>query len=111
MSISEHPPCDDPLLLREWQALVDITPTAAHQVLMQLTDEDVRQLVGTFYGYMLSDEQAHRFLSTQQVTEHLSSSMFLWLRTVLGSSQQDLATLLARQHDICLLYTSPSPRD
>lgn len=104
MTSTEQPVCNNTLLLNEWQALIDITPPDAHAALSNLSDEDIRCLVDAFYRYMLEDEQANRFLNTRQVTEHLSASMFLWLRSVLGSAKRDLAALLARQHDIGVVH-------
>ncbi|MFT8210311.1 MAG: protoglobin domain-containing protein [Symbiopectobacterium sp.] len=54
---------------------------------------------------MLNDEYAHRYLNTRQVTEQLSISMFHWLRSVLGSSQRDLAALLSQQHHVGVVHT------
>lgn len=91
-------------LLSEWRTLVEITQPEAHALLISLSDDEVRYLVDRFYDYMLNDGHAHRYLNTRQVTEQLSISMFHWLRSVLGSSQQDLATLLAQQHHVGVVH-------
>lgn len=91
-------------LLSEWRTLVEITQPEAHALLISLSDDEVRYLVDRFYDYMLNDEHAHRYLTTRQVTEQLSISMFHWLRSVLGSSQQDLAALLSQQHHVGVVH-------
>lgn len=93
-------PLNYDIIKNEWQLLINNTNTATHQTLMSLSDEEVRQLVDAYYQYMLQDEKAKLFLSTTQVEERLSASMNNWLRKVLGSSCEDLATLITHQRNV-----------
>lgn len=94
----------DDLLFTEWQTLINQTPVAAHELLLSLSDKELHHLVTIFYDYMLSHTESALFLNTEQVNSRLSSSMFHWLRAVLGSSQQDLHELLAKQHEIGIVH-------
>ncbi|OAT31276.1 putative heme-regulated two-component response regulator [Buttiauxella brennerae ATCC 51605] len=88
------------IIKNEWQLLINKTNTTTHQVLIALTDEEIRTLVDAYYQYMLQDEKAKKFLSTTQVEERLSASMSNWLRKVLGSAHEDLSELVAHQHKV-----------
>ncbi len=94
----------DDLLFTEWQTLINQTPVAAHELLLSLSDKELHHLVTIFYDYMLSHTESALFLNIEQVNSRLSSSMFHWLRAVLGSSQQDLHELLAKQHEIGIVH-------
>ncbi|NDO82432.1 diguanylate cyclase [Citrobacter sp. NCU1] len=97
-------PGNDELLLTEWQALLRQTSPEVHEILTSLTDEEIRHLVTVFYDYMLSHAESALFLNTEQVATRLSHSMFHWLRSVLGSAQEDLHQLLAKQRDIGVVH-------
>ena len=75
-----------------------------YELLLSLSDKELHHLVTIFYDYMLSHTESALFLNTEQVNSRLSSSMFHWLRAVLGSSQQDLHELLAKQHEIGIVH-------
>lgn len=92
------------LLLKEWQALLRQTSPGVHDILMALTDQEVRYLVNIFYDYMLANAESALFLTTEQVSTRLSHSMFQWLRSVLGCSRQDLPELLKKQRDIGIVH-------
>lgn len=93
-------PLNYDIIKNEWQLLINKTNTTTHQVLIALTDEEIRTLVDAYYQYMLQDEKAKKFLSTTQVEERLSASMSNWLRKVLGSAHEDLSELVAHQHKV-----------
>ncbi|UGA49164.1 MULTISPECIES: diguanylate cyclase [Dickeya] len=92
------------LLLTEWQELVNLTPSGAHQLLSDLCEEELRQLVSVFYDYMLQDKQASLYLNTQKVADKLSESMYHWLRSVLGSAKGSLSVLLERQQQVGVIH-------
>ncbi len=92
------------LLLAEWQCLLRQTSPQTHETLNALTDDEIRHLVSTFYDYMLSHHESELFLNTEQVNTRLSHSMFHWLRSVLGSAQQDLQPLLEKQREIGIVH-------
>ncbi|OAT21559.1 putative heme-regulated two-component response regulator [Buttiauxella noackiae ATCC 51607] len=93
-------PLNYDIIKNEWQLLINNTNTATHQILMNLSDQEVWQLVDAYYQYMLQDEKAKLFLSTAQVEERLSASMNNWLRKVLGSSCEDLSELITHQRNV-----------
>ncbi|HHL2826212.1 TPA: diguanylate cyclase [Citrobacter murliniae] len=97
-------PVNDTLLLSEWQALLRQTPPEVHTLLTSLTDQEIRHLVTVFYDYMLSHAESALFLNTEQVSTRLSGSMFDWLRSVLGSAQEDISQLLAKQRNIGVVH-------
>lgn len=97
-------PVNDTLLLTEWQALLRQTPPEVHAILTSLSDEEIRHLVTVFYDYMLSHVESALFLNTEQVGTRLSGSMFDWLRSVLGSAQEDLSQLLTKQREIGVVH-------
>ena len=97
-------PVNDTLLLTEWQALLRQTPPEVHAILTSLSDEEIRHLVTVFYDYMLSHAESALFLNTEQVSARLSGSMFNWLRSVLGSAQEDLSQLLLKQREIGVVH-------
>lgn len=93
-------PLNYDIIKNEWQLLIDNTNNATHQILISLSDEEIKQLVNAYYQYMLLDEQAKLFLNTAQVEERLSLSMGKWLRKVLGSSREDLSELITHQREV-----------
>lgn len=97
-------PVNDTLLLTEWQALLRQTSPEVHTILTSLSDEEIRHLVSVFYDYMLSHAESALFLNTEQVSTRLSGSMFDWLRSVLGSANEDLSQLLAKQRKIGVVH-------
>ncbi|WP_270493067.1 diguanylate cyclase [Citrobacter gillenii] len=97
-------PANDTLLLTEWQALLRQTSPDVHTILTSLSDEEIRHLVTVFYDYMLSHAESALFLNTEQVSTRLSGSMFNWLRSVLGSAQEDLSQLLLKQREIGVVH-------
>ncbi|WP_437889386.1 diguanylate cyclase [Phytobacter sp. V91] len=92
------------LLLREWQDLLRQTSLDVHEILSALSDEEIHHLVNLFYDYMLTHKESALFLSTEQVSTRLSHSMFNWLRTVLGSTAEDVPELLAKQREIGIVH-------
>lgn len=92
------------LLLREWQDLLHQTSPKVHDILSDLTDEEIRHLVNVFYDYMLTHNESARFLNTEQVSTRLTHSMFHWLRSVLGSTLERIPELLAKQREIGIVH-------
>lgn len=90
----------DQLVSSEWQLLIELTSEPAHQLLMALTDADISLLVDDFYAYMLDDRDAGVFLSSEQVKTRLHATLAQWVKLVLSSSRQELATLIALQRKI-----------
>ncbi|MEG1419296.1 MAG: diguanylate cyclase [Citrobacter sp.] len=97
-------PVNNTLLLTEWQALLRQTSPDVHTLLTSLSDDEIRHLVTVFYDYMLSHAESALFLNTEQVSTRLSGSMFGWLRSVLGSAQEDLSQLLTKQREIGVVH-------
>lgn len=88
------------VIKNEWQSLIDETDHFTHNLLMSISDNEIKGLVNTYYQYMLQDEKAKSFLSTNQVEERLSESMEKWLRDILGCSGKDLSELITDQRKI-----------
>ncbi|HEY0209651.1 diguanylate cyclase [Acerihabitans sp.] len=90
----------DSLIVKEWRDLIAVTSDAAHSLLISLENEDIDLLVDDFYDYMLADDDARLFLSSQQVKDRLHGTLAQWLRAVLGSSLADLPALIAVQRKV-----------
>jgi diguanylate cyclase len=90
----------DALILNEWHELIAITSVAAHKLLMSLNDDDINILVSDFYDYMLNDDDARLFLSSQQVHDRLHATLVQWVKQVLGSSTADLSVLIGVQRKV-----------
>ncbi|WP_255557246.1 diguanylate cyclase [Sodalis sp. dw_96] len=86
--------------MSEWHELIDITSDAAHSLVMSLPDHDINLLVDDFYAYMLDDDDARLFLSSQQVHDRLHATLANWIKQVLHSSTADLAVLIADQRKV-----------
>ncbi|XBS68274.1 GGDEF domain-containing protein [Acerihabitans sp. KWT182] len=90
----------DALIMSEWHELIDMTSDVAHRLLMSLTDDDISPLVDDFYEYMLNDDDARLFLSSQQVKDRLHATLLSWIKQVLSSSTADLTLLIAEQRKV-----------
>ncbi len=90
----------DVLIMSEWRELIAITSDTAHSLLISLSDTDISLLADDFYDYMLGDDDAALFLSSQQVSERLHATLSQWIKGVLSSSTADLAALITRQRKI-----------
>lgn len=88
------------IIKQEWQSLIDETNLSIHHIMTNLSNDEIKELVNIYYQYMLQDENAKSFLSTNQVEERLSISMNKWLRDVLGCSCKDLSELIIDQQKI-----------
>ncbi|WP_413722771.1 diguanylate cyclase [Sodalis sp. RH24] len=90
----------DMLIVKEWQDLIAITSEAAHKLLISFKNEDIDLLVDDFYDYMLGDDSARLFLSSQQVKDRLHATLVQWLKAVLSSSAADLPALISVQRKV-----------
>ena len=88
-------------LIKEWQVLLESTPTSIYHCAQQLAQQHAPQLAESFYQHMLEDPHAAQFLSNEQVQERLSGSMQNWIITLLSlSAADDLRPVIAQQKHI-----------
>ncbi len=88
-------------LIKEWQVLLESTPTSICHCAQQLAQQHAPQLAKSFYQHMLEDPHAAQFLSNEQVQERLSGSMQNWIITLLSlSAADDLRPVIAQQKHI-----------
>ena len=88
-------------LVKEWQALLESTPTDISQNTQRLAEQHAPQLAASFYKHMLEDLTAAQFLSHDQVQERLSGSMQRWVITLFSlSADSDLQPIIAQQKHI-----------
>ncbi len=90
----------DALILTEWRELIAATDLSAHHLLISLSDADISLLADDFYAYMLNDDDAAVFLSSEQVNQRLHGTLATWIRTVLCSSTADLPALISAQRKV-----------
>ena len=85
-------------LVKEWQALLESTPTDISQNTQQLAEQHAPQLAASFYKHMLEDLTAAQLLSHDQVQERLSGSMQRWVITLFSlNADSDLQPIIAQQ--------------
>src|SRR5476649_1991681 len=90
----------DALMMGEWRELIASTDLSAHQLLISLSDADISLLADDFYAYMLNDDDAVLFLSSEQVNARLHHTLAAWIKSVLCSSTADLPALISAQRKV-----------
>ncbi|MDO6823107.1 diguanylate cyclase [Marinobacter sp. 1_MG-2023] len=85
----------------EWLALNEKFPSETHQFVRGFFQNNASILSEYFYQVMLSNPEASKFLSNEDVQQRLGNSMQRWLSGLFGSSDQDsVFKLIAEQRKI-----------
>ena len=90
----------DPRLAADWARRLGAAGDGVRGLLARVCDEAAPTVADHFYGDMLEDPRASRFLSVDQVRETLQPSLQRWLRQLLGGRPEDVASLYALQEHV-----------
>lgn len=94
-----QPPRRDTRLAEDWKRrLGAVAPVRG--LLEEIRADGLAVLADHFYGDMLDDPRAARYLSPEQVRERLKPSLQRWLRDLLAAGIGDLDTLYAQQQHV-----------
>ena len=88
---------EDPQLANAWRALLRSARPEIPPLLARVAERTLPDMADHFYGGMMSDPRASRFLSVEKVRDRLKPSMQNWLREVLTATPGDVDSLVARQ--------------
>lgn len=97
-------PQPEPRLAADWQRCLSAATDDVRGLLAAVLDDGSPMLADHFYGEMLEDARAARFLSPDQVRERLKPSLQRWLRELLSATPGDVATLQATQEHVGLVH-------
>ena len=92
-----HP---DLRLAADWERRLEAVTDPIRRLLLDVVAAGGPALADHFYGDMLEDPRAARFLSPDQVRERLKPSLQRWLRQLLAARTTDLAGLQATQQHV-----------
>jgi len=90
----------DQRLVADWQRHLEALAGPVRELLAGIDADAVPAAADHFYGVLLDDPRASRYLSPEQVRERLKPSLQRWLRSLLGASPADLDTLFAQQQHV-----------
>ncbi|MGY1457176.1 diguanylate cyclase [Luteimonas sp. A534] len=90
----------DPRLSADWVRRLEAVTEDVRTLLVAVAADTGPILADHFYGHMLEDARASRFLSPGQVAERLKPSLQRWLRELLAARSTDVATLQATQEHV-----------
>lgn len=85
------------VLADAWRELIVAAPAGAPALLLQVSDTALPEMADHFYGGMMGDPRASRFLSVDKVRDRLKPGMQQWLLEVLTATAGDVDSLVARQ--------------
>src|SRR5690606_30764619 len=97
---SPAPPDVDQRLLDDWKRRVAALTDPMRALLAEVCAAGGPAVADHFYGDMLEDPRASRYLSLDQVRERLMPSLQRWLRDLLAAAPEDLDTLYALQQHV-----------
>ncbi len=90
-------PREDLQLNHAWRELLRSAPPGTAPLLARVAELTLPDMADHFYGGMMSDPRASKFLSVEKVRDRLKPSMQGWLREVLTATPGDVDSLVARQ--------------
>ncbi|RJL18755.1 diguanylate cyclase [Pectobacterium polaris] len=88
------------VITSEWMQLIATTSQKSFNLLRTLADQKASDFADAFYSYMLKDQEASLFLSSQQVHDRLHGSMSKWIADILTNTGDRLADLINHQKKI-----------
>ncbi|QDW65950.1 diguanylate cyclase [Luteimonas granuli] len=94
------PPPDDPRLLEDWRRRLDAVPEEVRTLLAEVVAAGGPALADHFYGDMLEDPRASRYLNVDQVRERLKPSLQRWLAELLSAGADGVEALHATQEHV-----------
>jgi len=93
-------PSPDPRLLADWRRRLEAVSDDIRTLLAQVVAEGGPALADHFYGNMLDDPRAARYLDLDQVRERLKPSLQRWLVQLLAARADDVEALQTTQEHI-----------
>ena len=90
----------DPRLAADWRRRLEDVSDATRTLLAQVVAEGGPAVADHFYGDMLEDPRAARFLDVDQVRERLKPSLQRWLAALLSAGPDDVEALHATQEHV-----------
>ncbi|AIA70530.1 diguanylate cyclase [Pectobacterium atrosepticum] len=88
------------VITSEWTQLIATTSQQSFNLLRTLAVQKASDFADEFYIYMLKDQEASLFLSSQQVHDRLHGSMSKWIADILTNTGDSLADLINHQKKI-----------
>ncbi|MBI0550066.1 diguanylate cyclase [Pectobacterium parmentieri] len=88
------------VITSEWMQLITTTSQKSFNLLQTLAAQKASDFADKFYSYMLKDQEASLFLSSQQVHDRLHGSMSKWIVDILTNTGSHLADLINYQRKI-----------
>ena len=90
----------DARLTGDWTQRLSAIPEGVRTLLAEVVAEGGPAVADHFYGEMLEDPRASRFLSPDQVRERLKPSLQRWLHELFAARPDSVATLQATQEHV-----------
>lgn len=84
----------------EWMQLIALTSQQTFTLLRTIATQKASDFAGEFYAYMLKDQDASLFLSSQQVHDRLHGAMSQWITDIMTNTGEHLADLINYQKKI-----------
>ncbi|MEH2920958.1 diguanylate cyclase [Samsonia erythrinae] len=104
LSVNEQRDYDEPdynqAITSEWKQLIATTSPQSFELLQTLAVQKASDFADEFYSYMLKDQDASLFLSSQQVHDRLQCSMTKWIIDILTNTGERLTELMGYQKKI-----------
>src|SRR5690606_2346857 len=93
-------PAPDPRLAADWQRRLEEVSDEVRALLATVVAEGGPAVADHFYGDMLEDPRASRYLDLDQVRERLKPSLQRWLAGLLAGRPGDFEDLQATQEHV-----------
>ena len=90
----------DPRLTADWIRRLEAVSDDVRAVLSGVAADAGPAVADHFYGHMLEDPRASRFLSPEQVRERLKPSLQRWLRELVAARPDDVEAVQATQEHV-----------
>lgn len=98
-SADKAPPADT-RLMADWRRRVGALTDPMRAMLAEVCEQGGPAVADHFYGAMLEDPRAARFLDVNQVRERLKPSLQRWLKALLAATSGEIANLYALQEHV-----------
>lgn len=103
-TLPERARAQDPRLAAHWRRALTAIPPGARALFNHAASAAAPLLAEHFYGEMLDDPRAARFLSPEQVRDRLKPSLQRWLLELLRAGPDDVDALAATQETVGLVH-------
>ena len=98
-SADKAPPANT-RLMADWRRRVGALTDPMRAMLAEVCEQGGPAVADHFYGAMLEDPRAARFLDVNQVRERLKPSLQRWLKALLAATTGEIANLYALQEHV-----------